>query len=103
VTTGTKLWTQYVWRAQPSDWPGVNPGVYYNMPYVGTLDASHFMISAFISSGEGRRRNRRGTNTQVMAIAEATDTALTVGTQGMQYGSYQSHTAMCTTQFGAGS
>jgi MYXO-CTERM domain-containing protein len=102
VSTGTNLWTQYVVRAQPSDWPGVTPGVYYNMPYIFKLDANRVVINMFDSTGEGERRNKKGSNVEHMFLASPTDTALNVGPMASGYGSYQSHSAMCTTSFGAG-
>ena len=103
VTTGTKLWTQYVIHAVPSDWPGVNPGQYYNMPYVFPLDATHVAVNFFESSGTGMRRNRKGVNHEHLMIASPTDTGLNLTSTtpvASDLGSYQSHSAMCTTQFG---
>jgi hypothetical protein len=102
TSTGTKLWTQYVYQAQPSDWPGVNPGLYYNMPYVGVLDATHVVFQANTSQGQGRRRNRKGTSGEVMAVLAPTDTGVGLISTSMtgNMGSYQSHSALCTTKFG---
>ena len=103
TSTGTKLWTQYVIQAQPSDWPGVNPGKYYNMPYVFPIDATHVAINYFESTGTGLRRNRKGSNMQHLSIASPTDTGLNLVSAtpvASGLGSYQSHSAMCTTQFG---
>lgn len=101
TTAGTVLWRNVVAPSQPSNWPGVNAGLYMNQPSVGKLDETHVAVSVVSSTGEGRNKNHKGSSMAHLYLLTPTDAGPGAMTQADQLGAYQVHNGLCTGAYGA--
>ncbi len=93
-TTGDVLYKQLIAASQPGE------KIYMNQPTVGVLDYGRVAVQVLQSSGEGKTNNKKGSNTTNLYVLQPTDSTFIVEDHKVGLGSYQTHSAICSGQYG---
>lgn len=92
--TGDVLWSKLLAKSEP------NQKKYMNQPAVARLDNGRYAVQVIESSGEGKKKNNKGSSLTHIYVIEPSDDGYVLKAHRTNVGAYQAHSTICAGAYG---
>lgn len=93
-TDGTVIWKNLIAPSDPDN------KLYMNQPTLALMDNGRVALSVVSSTGEGRRKNKKGTSQAYLYMIQPSDAGIGFQQKLDAVGEYQAHSSLCSGAYG---